>query len=215
MTPFPTHGGAASLAQDETASQDHVPTSVQLARMLDRAGAEAAVSMGWLMEQLGGRSFGLALLVMGVLGLLPGISTVAALMIVWLAVQMMLGQDAAVLPRLVARRSIGVERLARLIGIVAPRLAWVERLVRPRWPMLFQATERLTGVMMLLLEISMLLPVPFSQIVPAPVIILLALAYLEEDGIALVLALLAALAALSITGATLWGTVETIDWLDP
>ena len=49
---------------------------------------------------------------------------------------------------------------------------------------------------------------PFSQIVPAPVIILLALAYLEEDGIALVLALVAALAALSITAATIWGTVR-------
>src|SRR3981189_3439197 len=68
--------------------------------MLDRAEREAVVSIGWLMEQLGGRSFGLALLVMGVLGLVPGISTVAALMVVWLAVQMMLGQEAAVLPPL-------------------------------------------------------------------------------------------------------------------
>ena len=118
------------------------------------------MSIGWLMEQLGGRSFGLALLVMGVLGIVPGVSTVAALMVVWLAVQMMLGQEAAVLPRLVARRSIGVERLARVIGIVAPRLAWVEQLVRPRWPMLFQTTERLTGFMMLLLGLSMLSPVP-------------------------------------------------------
>ena len=203
------------MAQDQTASQDRVPTSVQLVRMLGRAEAETVVSMGWLMEQLGGRSFGLALLVMGVLGLLPGISTIAALMVVWLAVQMMLGHEAAVLPRLVARRSIGVERLARLIGIVAPWLAWLERLVQPRWPILFQTTERLTGLTMLLLGLSMLLPVPFSQIVPAPVIMLLALAYLEEDGIALVLALIAALAALSLTAATIWGTLQTVDWLDP
>ena len=203
------------MTTDQTASQTRVPTSVQLARMLDRAEEEAVVSIGWLMEQLGGRSFGLALLVMGVLGILPGISTIAALMVVWLAVQMMLGQEAAVLPRLVARRSVGVERLARLIGIVAPWLAWVERLVQPRWPMLFQTTERLTGLVMLLLGLSMLLPVPFSQVVPAPVIMLLALAYLEEDGIALLVALIAALAALSITTATLWGTVKTIDWLDP
>ena len=203
------------MTTDRTASQAHIPTSVQLARMLDRAEAEAAVSIGWLMEQLGGRSFGLALLVMGVLGILPGVSTVAALMVVWLAVQMMLGQEAAVLPGLVARRSIGVERLARVIGIAAPWLAWVERLVRPRWPMLFQTTERLTGLMMLLLGLSMLLPVPFSQVVPAPVIMLLALAYLEEDGIALLVALVAALASLSITAVTIWGTVETVDWLDP
>jgi len=47
------------------------------------------------------------------------------------------------------------------------------------------------------------------------VIMLLALAYLEEDGVALLVALAAALASLAITGVTVWGTVETIDWLDP
>jgi hypothetical protein len=203
------------MTTDRMASQAHVPTSVRLARMLDRAEEEAVVSIAWLMAQLGRRSFGLTLLIMAVLGFLPGVSTVAGLLVAWLAVQMMLGHEAAVLPRLVARRSIAVERLARVIGIAAPWLAWLERLVRPRWPLLFQTTERLTGIMMLLLGLSMLLPVPFSQIVPAPVIMLLALAYLEEDGIALLVALIAALAALSITAATLWGTVETIDWLDP
>ena len=43
------------------------PTSVHLARMLDRA-EEAVVSMGWLMAQLGRCSFGLTLLVTAVLG---------------------------------------------------------------------------------------------------------------------------------------------------
>jgi hypothetical protein len=203
------------MTTDRTASQARVPTSVQLARMLDRAEEEAVVSIGWLMAQLGRRSFGFTLLVMAVLGFLPGASTVAGLLVAWLAVQMMLGHEAAVLPRLVARRSIAVERLARLIGIIAPRLASVERLVQPRWPTIFQTTKPLTAIMLLLLGLSMVSPVPFSQVVPALVIMLLALAYLEEDGIALLVALMAALASLSITTATLWGTVETIDWLDP
>jgi hypothetical protein len=51
--------------------------------------------------------------------------------------------------------------------------------------------------------------------VPALVIMLLALAYLEEDGVALLIALGAALISLAITTATVWGTVETIDWIDP
>jgi hypothetical protein len=202
------------MTTDRTASQAYVPTSVRLARMLDRA-EEAVVSIGWLMAQLGRRSFGLTLLVMAVLGFLPGASTVAGLLVAWLAIQMMLGHEAAVLPRLVARRSVAVERLARVIAIAAPWLAWVERLVHPRWPALFQTTKPLTGIMMLLLGLSMVSPVPFSQVVPALVIMLLALAYLEEDGIALLVALVAALASLSITAAEVWGTVETVDWLDP
>ena len=96
-----------------------------------------------------------------------------------------------------------------------PRLRWVERLIRPRWPMPFQVTKRLTGIVMLLVGATLISPVPFTQVVPALVIMLLALAYLEEDGVALLVALVAALASLAVTGVTVWGAVETIDWLDP
>jgi hypothetical protein len=41
------------------------------------------------------------------------------------------------------------------------------------------------------------------------------MAYLEEDGVALLVALLAALVSMAVTAATLWGAVETIDWIDP
>jgi hypothetical protein len=47
------------------------------------------------------------------------------------------------------------------------------------------------------------------------VIMLLALAYLEEDGLALLVALFAAVCSLAVTGVTVWGAVETIDWIDP
>ena len=192
----------------------YVPTSVQLARMLDRAAGER-VSIAWLMERLGRRSFGLTLLVMAVVGCVPGLSTVIGVLMAWPAIQMVLGHDQAALPRLVARREVGVGRLARVIAIVVPWLAWLERLIRPRWPPPFHTTKRLTGIVMLLLGLSMLSPVPFSHLMPALVIMLLAVAYLEEDGVALLLALGAALVSLAITGVTVWGTVETIDWIDP
>jgi hypothetical protein len=128
---------------------------------------------------------------------------------------MVLGHETAVLPRIVAQRKVEVGRLARIIGIVVPRLAWLERLIRPRWPPPFHTTKRLIGIVMLLLGLSMMVPVPFSHIVPALVIMVLALAYVEEDGVALTVALIAALVSLAITGAAVWGTVETIDWLDP
>jgi hypothetical protein len=182
--------------------------------MLDRAEG-ARVSVGWLMGELGERSFGLTLLVMAVIALLPGASTVMGVLIAWPAVQLILGHDTAVLPRAMARREVEVARLARVIAAVAPRLASAERLIRPRWPELFSTTRRLMGLMLLLLGLTLISPVPFSHVVPALIIMLLALAYLEEDGFALLLALFAALCSLAVTGATLWGAVETIDWIDP
>lgn len=196
------------------ASQAYVPTSVQLARMLDRAEG-ARVSIAWLMEQLGQRSFGLTLLLMAVIGFLPGVSTFVGLLVAWPAIQMLLGREMAVLPSLVARREIDVERLARVIRTITPRLARAERLIRPRWHTPFQTAKRLTGIVMLLVGLSMAVPVPFGHVVPAFVIMLMAVAYLEEDGLALLIALLAGLASLAITGVAVWGAVETVDWLGP
>jgi hypothetical protein len=61
----------------------------------------------------------------------------------------------------------------------------------------------------------MISPVPFSHIVPAVVIMVLALAYLEEDGLVLLIAFAGAVGALAVTAATVWGMIETIDWIDP
>jgi hypothetical protein len=183
-------------------------------RLLDRAEG-ARVPVGWLIGQLGNRSFGLTLFAMAMVALVPGASTIMGVLIAWPAVQMLLGHDVAVLPRVIARRQIGIEKLARVVRAVAPRLRWIERLVRPRWPTPFQATKRLIGLVMLLLGLTLLSPVPFGHVVPALVIMLLALAYLEEDGVALLVALVAALGSLAVTTVTLWGAVETIDWIDP
>ena len=202
------------MACDGDASSSLTPTSVQLLRMLDRA-TGAKVSIGWLMDELGERSFGLTLLVMALIALLPGASIVVGLLMAWPAVQLMLGYEKASLPSVMARREVGVAPLARIVAIAAPRLARAERLIRPRWPELFRTTRRLTGVAMLLLGLTLISPVPFSQVVPALVIMMLALAYLEEDGFALLIALTAALGSLAMTGVTGWGAVQTIDWIDP
>jgi hypothetical protein len=175
---------------------------------------DARVTVGWLMDELGERSFGLTLLVMAVIALLPGASAIVGLLTAWPAIQLMLGHEAAALPRVMARREVAVARLERVISAVVPRLAWVERLIRPL-AVVFESARRLVAMAMLLVGLTLASPVPFTQVVQALVITLLAVAYLEEDGLALLLALFAALCSLVATGMTMWGPVETIDWIDP
>lgn len=83
------------------------------------------------MAQLGERSFGLTLFVMGVIAFLPGASIVLGVLIAWPAIQMFLGHDEAVLPRYIGRRQVRVDRLARVVRVVTPRLngssAWSGR----------------------------------------------------------------------------------------
>ena len=62
--------------------------------------------------------------------------------------------------------------------------------------------------MVLLLTAALLLtPVPLSNIAPAIVIALISVAYLEEDGLLLCLALLAAVILISVASVAVWGTI--------
>ena len=86
-------------------------------------------------------------------------------------------------------------------------------MIHPRWHTPLDATKRLVGSVVLILSAAMVFsPIPFSNVVPAFVIALIALAYLEEDGILLSVALLAAVIVLALALAAVWETVRGAEW---
>ncbi len=184
-----------------------VPTSVLLEGLMHEAPANS-VSLGWLIERLGPRSFGLVLLLLGLLALLPGIAIAAGLLLAIPASQMLRGHVAPVFPARIVGRELPARRLAALIRRALPALRLMERVMRPRFPTPFQATKRLVGALMLLLGALLLAtPVPLSNIPYGIAIILLAFAYLEEDGVALCLALGLTVVAFAAGAAVLWMTL--------
>lgn len=217
----PCHGSSRAIQEeksqralpDMSRSTDQ-PTSVHLARLLDRTDG-GCVSVASLMTLLGERSFGLTLLVLGVLSLPPALSYVTGPLIAWQGMQMILGYRATSPPRFLARREVDGATLARLLGLVVPWLAWVEPRIRARWPLLFATIERPTGGVMLVLGLSLVSPLPFSQVLPSLVVIFLALAWLERDGLALVAGFAAPAVSFAVTAATVWGAIQTIGWIDP
>jgi hypothetical protein len=105
-------------------------------------------------------------------------------------------------------RRLPTKQLLRLGGRAIHVLKYFERVVHPRWPMTFEAAKRAVGVMILLLTAVLLLtPVPLSNIAPAMVISLISFAYVEEDGLLLSIALVAAVILIGITSAAIWGTI--------
>jgi hypothetical protein len=187
--------------------QPHVPTSVSLARLLSEAPQD--VSLGWLFGRLQKRSFGFVMLLLALVGLLPGGGNIH--------------RDPPGVPRspndprvmrppslphfLTARR-IATRHIAPLVTRTIPLLRRMETLIRPRLHTPFQATKRLVGVVVLILAATLMWPFPFSQVVPALVIMLISFAYLEEDGVLLCISLATALLSFSITAATVWATVS-------
>lgn len=184
-----------------------VPTSVIL-EGLARDAPAGEVSLEWIVENLGERSFGIVMLLISLVGLVPGTSPLVGILLAVPAVQMILGRQEPVLPRRIAARRLSTRRLARVLERLIPVLRRMERVVRPRWGTPFEATKRVVGVVILLLCATLFAPIPFSQVIPALVIMLLAFAFLEEDGVLLCIALVAAVISVAITSAAVWGTIE-------
>jgi hypothetical protein len=74
------------------------PISVVLGDMLTAAGIEH-LTLDWLLGRMGGRSFGLVLLLLSIFGLLPGVSALAAVLLMIPAIQMLLARSTPAFPR--------------------------------------------------------------------------------------------------------------------
>ena len=190
-----------------------VPASVLLQRLHDEAPTEH-FTLGWVMRSLHKRGFGLILLLLALVAIAPGVSIVAGLLLMIPAFQMIAGQHMPVFPRRIAVRPLPTRHLAALVQRAVPVLRYLEKLIHPRWPTPLDATKRLVGAVVVLLNITLLFtPLPLSNVVPALVIALISLAYLEEDGLLLALALLASVIVLAIELVAVWETVLGAKWI--
>src|SRR5262249_18777215 len=134
--------------------------------------------------------------------------TVPALMLVAVAVQMIAGRHEPVFPHFIIARRLPTRHLLRLGERAVPLLRYLERAVHPRWPTTFETAKHFVGVMVLLLAIASLPPpAALNNIPPAMVTALMSLPYIEEAGLLLCFAFLAAIILLGLASATVWGTV--------
>jgi hypothetical protein len=171
-------------------------------------------SLGWLMSRMHKRSFGLIMLLLAVVAIAPGVSIVAGLLLMIPAFQMIAGQNMPVFPRRIAAHPMPTRHLAALVQRAVPVLRYLEKLIHPRWPTPLDATKRLVGAVVVLLNITLLFtPVPLSNVVPALVIALISLAYLEEDGLLLSIALLASVVVLAVELTAVWETILGAKWI--
>ena len=171
-------------------------------------------TLGWLMHSLHKRSFEIIMLLLALVAITPGLSILAGLLLIIPAIQMIAGKPAPVFPRRIATRSFPARHLAAVVQRAVPMLGYLERVVHPRWHTPPEATKRLVGAAVVLLSATLVfIPVPLSNVVPALVIALISLAYIEEDGLLLSIALLAAAVVLMVAMAAVWEMLAGAKWL--
>jgi hypothetical protein len=107
-----------------------------------------------------------------------------------------------------------VDASAPVVQRSLPVFRYLEKVGHPRWHTPLEATKRLVGTIVVVLSATLVfIPIPLSNIVPALVIALISLAYLEEDGVLLSIALLAAVIVLTVVTAAVWEMVVGAKWI--
>ena len=190
-----------------------MPTSIVLQRLHDEAPADH-FTLGWLMGKLSKRSFGIIMLLLALVATVPGISYIAGLLLMIPAFEMIAGREAPSFPRGIAARPFPTRHLAALMQRAVPVLRFIERMIHPRWHTPPEATKRLVGIVVVLLTVTVVFsPIPLSSVVPALMIALISLAYLEEDGLLLLISLSTAVVVLAIALVAVWETVVGAEWI--
>lgn len=218
---YPAHGEALDSGPERGGRDKGAPTlrpvdprtltSTVLQNLLLHTPDET-ITLGWLMRQLGRRSFGIILLLLGLLACLPGVSAIAGLLIAILAYQMIVARGGPVFPRFFISHPFKKQRLAALLARIVPVLRFLERFIRPRWHTPFDMTKRLVGGAVLLVGALLFVPVPLSNVPPALTIVVLAFAYLEEDGVLLCAALIIILALFLVAAGIAWQAASLAGW---
>ena len=201
-----------SISADRSTSAQ--PTSVVLGDLFLRVPAEH-VTLEWLLRGLGDRSFGVLLLLLALLGARPGVSVAG-----WAALCLFRLTRCCSPPRPGASprgreparsRPDGSPHSSAQRIVPAPRL--LERVVHPRWTTTFEATKRVVGAAVLPVSMGFFVPLPLSNIAPAAVVTLIAFAYLEQDGLLLLVGLLTALAVVAGVAILAWETLSATGWM--
>lgn len=141
-----------------------------------------------LLDELGDRAFGPTLLICALPEALPlpiaGISALVAMPLMLVSGQLVLGFQRPWLPDQILDQSFKREHCEQVIGAAIPFLEKLEHFVEPRWSFLTTPeAERGVGAMVLVLSVIIALPIPFGNMLPAIVIVLICLGLIEKDGL--------------------------------
>ncbi len=168
--------------------QQRSRTSDVLLAMADQA-REGPITLRSMTDRLGDRTFGVMLVMISAFNVIPIISMVAGPLVSVLGIQMFLGMKRARLPAAILDRELPPERVEAALRAMEPRVRAIERYVRPRWHFTeAPVVDRLNGLIIAVLGLVIAIPLPFTNIGPALVVIVMGLGLLERDGLVQVIA---------------------------
>lgn len=217
---------AASPAETSLASSPSAPQPVEreklsvLLKRLEQEFAERPLDFGELVRVTQGRAYDVLLIFLSLPFLtpipLPFLSTALGSIMVLIGARLALGQRPW-LPQKILQHRIEGKNLSRLLHAGSKVLRWLEIFLRPRLAFVHTTWvfHRLTGVLIALSGALLLLPlpIPFSNILPAATVLLLAAGALERDGVFFFAGCALFLVNLVFFGALAIGGIGAVSWV--
>ncbi len=197
-----------------------MPTSEVLLRAV--RGESEKVTVQEILDALDARSFGLAVLLFSlpsVVPMPPGVPTVVGIILLIVSLQMVLGREELWLPGILSKRAFDRNSLVKAFEGLAPKLAFIERVMKPRllfmtgrWGSIF------IGFIVLIMALVLILPLPpGGNFPPALACAVLGLGLAQRDGLIVLLGLVVtavAMVAVSyVTVLFIQSLPGMLDWL--
>lgn len=195
--------------------------SVELNRYFFEEPREERVTLLEVLTLAGERIFGFLFVILALPSALPipapGYSTPFGIAIFFLAIQLATGRDRPWLPAKIMNGSMSLKTVQGIVKKGIPWLQKIEALTKPRFSKLCtsMAGQIIIGVAIALMSISMMIPIPGTNTLPAMGIFVTGFGLVEDDGVisllGLIVCALGAALSTSILIAVIWGGTSLID----
>ncbi|CEI84707.1 exopolysaccharide biosynthesis protein [Ehrlichia minasensis] len=158
-----------------------------------------------LKSALHARGFGILMLLFSLplsipLPVPPGYTTIFSIPLLMFAFQMLLGFQVPWMPRWLEKKSFKRTTLALIIEKTAPILKKAEKLTKPRLLFIFNSVgEKVIAFISLLCAVSIAIPLPLTNFIPAGGVSIMSLGLLNKDGMMVILGVLVSLFGIVVT----------------
>ena len=194
MTPRAEHGHARSPPEAGTrALLDHFA----------QGDPAEIIQLDDVLAGLEERAFGMLLFLSIPTAFIPGIAgVISGPLVILVGLQLLFGRNEPWLPDAIGRRGPHRHAMVTFRDKLGPWLTRLERVVKPRAALLLdhRLANALTGLNLVLLGLLLSLPIPFTNVLFALLLLLFALALLERDGYLLLAGWCASGSAIAVFG---------------
>ena len=130
----------------------------------------------------------------------PPLPSFIALPLLIFSFQMMVGFSSPKVPRFIGNKQIKRQLLAKIIEKSVFQLRKTEKFVKSRWSFIFDIfNERIIGFLVIIFALSILVPLPLTNLLPGISILIISLSLLSKDGLILLFGLFIGISGVLMT----------------